>query len=235
MLWIPGWGSLFLSPNNCKDRLWTRKGLFTWYLYNLVSLVTPTAFTCWKCCWAGQLFPKYPRHKHGDHFLAPELPRSDPQTLMWASHPSCCLMHLRITSILQLPAPSTMPWHKAGGSEITCCQCGWQTKALSDPACSPTSVWAQQHFPDLKSFFFFLSGNWGDQSQRTAVREEKSCPQQGCQSLAICSESYISLLLMNKLISNTRNQRQLTGNTHLLLPSWGRAFASCLCTQTYAN
>lgn len=89
--------------------------------------------------------------------------------------------------------------------------------------------------PGLKIFFFFLSGNWGDQSQRTAVREEKSCPQQGCQSLAICSESYISLLLMNKLISNTRNQRQLTGNTHLLLPSWGRAFASCLCTQTYAN
>lgn len=88
-----------------------------------------------------------------------------------------------------------------------------QTQLALPHQCGPSSTSRTENL-----FFFFLSGNWGDQSQRTAGREEKSCPQQGCQSLAICSESYISLLLMNKLISNTRNQRQLTGNTHLLLP-----------------
>lgn len=111
---------------------------------------------------------------HADFFFFPaaELPRSDLQTKMRASHLSCHPVCLRITSILQLPALSITPWHRATGLEIISQQRGWQRPSLIKHNLLSCTNAGPAALPGLKRcwlFFFFLSGRWRNQSQRAAA------------------------------------------------------------------
>lgn len=55
-LWVPGWGTLFLSHKNCEDRLWTKKGLSVGDVYNplcLLPVLSPSGSTAdqGNSCW----------------------------------------------------------------------------------------------------------------------------------------------------------------------------------------
>lgn len=156
---------------------------------------------------------------HADFFFFPaaELPRSDLQTKMRASHLSCHPVCLRITSILQLPALSITPWHRATGLEIISQQRGWQRPSLIKHNLLSCTNAGPAALPGLKRcwlVFFFVREMKKPKSEGSRSGE-KSPSGQGTQSLAIHSRSYISLQLMNKLINYTRNHRQHRRNIHL--------------------
>lgn len=100
---------------------------------------------------------------HADFFFpAAELPRSDLQTKMRASHLSCHPVCLRITSILQLPALSITPWHRATGLEIISQQRGWQRPSLIKHNLLSCTNAGPAALPGLKRcwlFFFFCQGD----------------------------------------------------------------------------
>lgn len=155
---------------SCKDKLQTKTGLFVGLPFQ------SCLFVCSQCFHpldAKAIVPGIPTHRE-IFFPASELPRADLQTRICASHLSCHLRCLRISSILQLPAPSIIPWHRAMGLEIISQQHGWQSTSLIKHnllSCTSTGPAA---LPGLKRwvvFWFvclFLSGSWRKWSQRAA-------------------------------------------------------------------
>lgn len=106
MLWIVRWDSFLLSCKNCKERAWTRKWLFMGYLYNLVSLLTPTAFPLEKYCWARWLFLAYPpqTQQSFSHNRAPNI---------WCTTQNACVPPFLLphTAVNHKCSPASSPIH----------------------------------------------------------------------------------------------------------------------------
>lgn len=147
-----------------------------------------------------------------DHVPATNLLRSDVQIKMHAPHPFSCPSELWTTSVLQLPAPSITPWHRAVCLETSCWQSANSIKhgLLYCTSMDPAAL------SGLKPWGFLV------RELKNPVREwpgrKKSPPGLGSQSLAIWSRSHISFLIINKLINYTRNQRWHSRKLYFLLP-----------------
>lgn len=198
------------AKTGCGQKKW----LFVGYLYNLV-FVHSQCFYLLEALLSRATVPGI--STHADFFFpAAELPRSDLQTKMRASHLFCHPVCLRIASILQLPAPSITPWHRAMGLEIISQQRGWQRPSLIKHNLLSCTNAGPAALPGLKRcWLFFFVREMKKPKSEGSRSGEKSPSGQGTQSLAIHSRSYISLQLMNKLINYTRNHRQHRRNIHL--------------------
>lgn len=91
------------AKTGCGQKKW----LFVGYLYNLVSLFTPSSFTFWKHCWAGQQFLAY---LHTQIFFFPLQQSSQdliykPKCVHPTSSTTPCAWELQASSSFQ-PHPS---------------------------------------------------------------------------------------------------------------------------------